>query len=60
MNEHRYGLLLDREMLPKVNNYYIYRSEEQENNRPIIDGVYIQSNELSQKPPKKMTLILKW
>jgi len=55
-----YNLVLDEDMLSRVNNYDIYRSQEQEDDRPIIDGDYIQRNELGNRPPEKIILSLKW
>lgn len=53
-------LILDREMLRKVTGYYIYRSQEEEKDSPIVDGVYIQRETIGENPPKNMTLLLEW
>ena len=42
MKEQLFTLALDKEYLPKVYNYYIYRSVEWHEGRPIIDGLYVQ------------------
>jgi hypothetical protein len=47
-------------MLEKVQGYYIYRSEELSGNRPIIDGLYIQRDELMNDPPDEMDISLRW
>ncbi len=51
---------LDHEMLRKVSGYYIYRSDEEEDGRPIIDGVYIQRGAVDGNPPETMSLLLEW
>jgi hypothetical protein len=40
--------------------YYQYKSQEEENGRPIIDGVYIQREIIGENPPQKMKLLLEW
>ena len=60
MNRIRANLRLDSEMLKKVPTYYIYRSQEEERGRPIVDGVYIQRETIGVDPPEKMTLLLEW
>lgn len=54
------NLVLDKEMLSKVSSYYIYRSQEMEGSRPIIDGVYIQYRTVGATPPEHMKLSLEW
>ena len=44
-------LPLDNDMLHKVGGYYIYRSQEEERSRPIVDGVYIQREAIDSNPP---------
>jgi hypothetical protein len=39
MNRLNCTLVIDKDILHKVENYYIYRSQEEEKGRPIIDGV---------------------
>jgi len=51
---------LDKDMLPKLIGYYLYRSEEQEYGRPVIDGVCIQRGKIGEEPPDNMTLSLEW
>ena len=53
----RFNLKLDNEHI-KLPTYYLYRSEEYEGNRPIIDGVYIQRGTLGPNPPKDITILL--
>ncbi len=40
--------------------YYQYKSQEEENARPIVDGVYIQRQIIGDNPPEKMKLVLEW
>ena len=40
--------------------YYQYKSQEEENGRPIVDGVYIQREIIGNNPPEKMKLVLEW
>jgi hypothetical protein len=60
MKQLRFNFKLDDEMLNKLPTYYLYRSQEQERGRPIIDGVYIQRETLGLNPPKDMTMLLEW
>ena len=60
MQRLRLNMILDREQLGKVIGYYMYRSQEMELNRPIIDGVYIQRKQLGETPPESLTLLLEW
>ena len=53
-------LLLDDEMLKKVGGYYIYRSMEEKNGKPIIDGVYVRRDAVDGDPPEAMSLLLEW
>jgi len=47
-------------MEEKVTGYHIYRSKEEENGRPIVDGVYLQRRKVGEMPPERMTLRLEW
>ena len=58
MKQLRFNLKLDDEESSKIPTYYLYRSEEQQGGRPIVDGVYIQRNTLGPQPPKLMNLLL--
>ena len=60
MKQLRLNLVLDREMLQKVIGYYMYRSQEEERDRPTVDGVYIQRETIGENPPENMTLLLEW
>jgi hypothetical protein len=60
MEQLHVNLVLDREMLGKVITYYVYRSQEMEGARPIIDGVYIQRGTVGANPPEHMKLSLEW
>jgi len=42
MKQLRFNLKLYQEETSRLVTYYLYRSEEQEGLRPIVDGVYIQ------------------
>jgi hypothetical protein len=55
-----FTLKLDEELLKKVTTYYIYRSEEHNGPRPVVDGVYIQRPTIGAEPPKKINLLLEW
>ena len=58
--ELNYTLVYDEEKSDKYENYYQYRSQKYEGNRPIIDGVYIQWQIIGQDPPRNMELKLSW
>jgi hypothetical protein len=60
MKQMRFNLKLDQEETSKMATYYLYRSEEQEGLRPIVDGVYIQRGTLGAEPPNAMSLVLEW
>ncbi len=60
MNQFSTNLVLDKDMLPMLISYYLYRSEEQEHGRPVIDGVCIQRGKIGEEPPDNMTLSLEW
>ena len=60
MKELHFNLKLDDENTSKMPTYYLYRSEEQEGGRPIVDGVYIQRQTLGPNPPGEMSLMLEW
>ncbi len=53
-------LVLDRTMLQKVIGYYIYRSEEVEEGRPVVDGLYIQRQIAGNPPPATMKITIEW
>ncbi len=40
--------------------YYQYKSQEEENGRPIVDGVYIQREKIGNNPPEEIKLVLEW
>ncbi len=60
MNRFHCTLILDKDMLHKVENYYIYRSQEEERGRPIIDGVYVQRETIDINPPENIDISLQW
>ena len=60
MKQLRFKLKLDQEETSKLATYYLYRSEEQEGFRPIVDGVYFQRGPVGSKPPNAMSLVLEW
>jgi len=47
-------------MQRKVPDYYIYRSWEKKNSRPIIGGVYMQKRKFGKTPPETSVLHLEW
>lgn len=50
-------LVLDEEYELKLAGYCLYRSlEKGDNERPIIDGLYIQRSEIGRSPPQKIRL----
>lgn len=55
-----FDLWLDRDT--QVQQYYIYRSSEQNSNNgnPVVDGLYVWRPELGENPPKNMKLTLEW
>jgi len=60
MKQLRFTLVRDKDMLRESTKYYLYRSQEEERGRPIVDGVYIQQETIDENPPEKMTLLLEW
>jgi hypothetical protein len=60
MRKAAFTLKLDLELQKKVSAYYIYRSEEYEGKRPVIDGVYIQRHAIGSEPPETLSLVLEW
>lgn len=60
MKQFRATLKLDKELLAKTSTYYIYRSEEKNGPRPIVDGVYMQRDALGAEPPEEISLLLEW
>ena len=54
-----FTLVLDEEYERKLAGYYLYRSIEKGNNeRPIIDGFYIQREETGQSPPRNIKITI--
>ena len=60
MEQASFHLVLDKHMLTKVIGYYIYRSQEQHYDRPVVDGLYIQRNTLGEYPPEEMIVSITW
>jgi hypothetical protein len=56
----RLSLKLDKEQTNKMPTSYLYRSEEHEGGRPIIDGLYVQRRTIGTKPPAEMSVVLEW
>ncbi len=56
----RFTLRLDSEKTDKMSSYYLYRSEEFQGDRPVVDGVYLQWNAVGSIPPEKMSIVLEW
>jgi hypothetical protein len=50
-------LILDRRASARLDNYNLYRSEEEEGGRPIIDGLYIQYGYLNPAPERLMVTL---
>lgn len=53
----RLTLNLATEMLSRLVGYYVYRMEELEGNRPIVNGGYIQREKV-RETSQSMTLVL--
>jgi len=60
MRQFELTVTLDKDMLPKLIGYYLYRSEEFEGKRPIVDGLYVQRDSIGPYPPDSMELTLTW
>ncbi|MFC1978229.1 hypothetical protein ACFLWS_08245 [Chloroflexota bacterium] len=55
----RFTMILDEEYEQKLAGYCLYRSSEKgDNNRPLIDGLYIQREQIEPIPPKCIELTL--
>ena len=57
-----YTLLFDKEETSKLKTgvFSIYRSEETEDDYPIISGLYIRNSEFHKQRPEKISLRLEW
>jgi len=55
-----FTLVLDEEFREKVLAYWIYRSVEmdEDDRRPLVDGVYIQRGLLGKRPPRQLSVKL--
>ena len=54
-------LVLHQEELAMGHRYYLYRSQEEDDEgRNIIGGLYILQSEIDDDPPDKMNLSLEW
>ncbi len=51
-------LVLDRKESEKLARYYIYRSEEMEEGRPVVDGLYVQRQVVGRPPPETMRVTI--
>jgi hypothetical protein len=60
MRRERFTLKLDEEKTDKMPTYYLYRSEEYGEQRPVVDGVYVQRNAVGATPPEMMNMTLEW
>jgi len=47
-------------MLAKVVGYYIYRNEDENNTKSVVNGIYINREALGLDPPESMSLVLEW
>jgi hypothetical protein len=52
----RFTLKLDSDKTDKMIAYYLYRSEEFNGDRPIIDGVYVQRSTIGPTPPETLSV----
>jgi len=54
-------LILHQEELTMGHRYYLYRSQEEDDEgRNIIGGVYILQSEIEGDPPNQMNISLEW
>ncbi len=54
-----FNMVLDEEYDRKLAGYCLYRSlEKGDNERPIVDGLYIQREEIGHSPPRKIKLTI--
>ena len=53
-------MIVDRSMLTKVEGYYVYRSQEVENDRPVVDGLYVQRQAIGDEPPEALRVTIDW
>jgi hypothetical protein len=51
---------LDHTQLEKVKGYYVYRSEESEGDRPVVDGLYVQRQAIGDRAPESMRVSIGW
>jgi len=56
----RFLLKLDSNGTQKMPTYYLYRSEELNDGRPIVDGFYVQRSALGSTPPDTLSILLEW
>ena len=53
-------MVLDHPMLEKVVGYLVYRGEEIDGDRPIVDGLYLRRGVVGSPPPETMRITLDW
>jgi hypothetical protein len=51
---------LDQTQLEKVKGYYVYRSEETEGDRPVVDGLYVQRQAVADQAPESLQISIDW
>ena len=51
---------LDHTQLEKVKGYYVYRSDENEGDRPVVDGLYVQRQAIGDRAPESMRVSIDW
>lgn len=51
---------LDHTQLEKVKGYYVYRTEEAEGDRPVVDGLYIQRQAIEDQAPESLLISIDW
>jgi hypothetical protein len=51
---------LDHTQLEKVKGYYVYRSEEMEGSRPVVDGLYVQRQAVGDHAPESLRISFDW
>jgi hypothetical protein len=53
-------LKLDSEKTAAMTAYDLYRREQIQGDRPVVDGLYIQRGYVGPIPPERMSVLLEW
>ena len=60
MPVYRFHLRFDEEASRKLGAYYLYRSEQQYEAQPVMDGVRIHRRAIDGDPPDLVEVCLNW